>query len=105
PRDHAPEGRLGDRVAESPATLADGSGRLDLSRARGDVDDDAGALLLPEGQAELDELEGGVHVAAEHALDELQWRGLGGVPWPQADVAPVVDQHVDAAEPRDGGLD
>src|SRR4029077_17684289 len=72
PGDHAPEGRLGDRVAEAPAALADGGGRLDLPGAGGDVDGDAGALLLPERQAELDELERRVHVAAEHALDELE---------------------------------
>ena len=47
-RDHAAEGGLGDRVAEPPAALADRRRGLGLARARGDVDDDAAALALPE---------------------------------------------------------
>src|SRR5438094_970884 len=105
PGPHAVQGRLGERVAEAPAALADGRRRLPLPRARGDVDDDAAALALHGREAELHEMQRRDHVAEHHLLDQLDRRVLEGVHVPGADVAAVVDQHVDPPEAREGGVD
>jgi len=62
-------------------------------------------LLAHERQAQLDQVQRCEHVAQEHRLDELERRLLERVHVAGADVAAVVDQHVDATEVLHRGLD
>ena len=57
------------------------------------------------GRQSLISASGAIDVAQEHLLDQLERRILERVHVPGADVAAVVDQHVDAAEAGERGVD
>ena len=104
------EGRLGGRVAEQgPQADRSVGGRVDrrlllqVTLARGDVDDDAAATSTQVGRDEAGEDEWGVDVDVELAAPRREWVFVDRGRAPLR-VGGVVHEDVDAAEVCDGGL-
>ena len=92
-------------VAEPPATLARGRGRVGHRRARRDGHEAAVAALDHLRQHELGEDDRGHRVGLEVLVEQLDRRVEQAVHVAGPDVAAVVDEHVDAAPPLHHGGD
>jgi len=91
------QGPLRHGVAETPAPVAGGGGRVGPGHVGGHVEDEARAPLDHLGQEGLDEDQRRQGVGFEVALQQLDGRVEEAVHVAGADVTAVVDQDVDVA--------